>query len=193
MNLSPAKSLRRVVFPSLLCVFLVVGLVEALRADGGRVIAEKQVGCYRVVLFGAPSPLRAGMAEISFFVEESEENRPVLDAAVGLRLNKLSRPTPELAWKGVGCATPGESVPAVQGHTGNGLLYSAMIGIPGPGLWDCAVSIARNGETVFLSFELSVDRALPPMLTWWPVVALMPLGVLLYAWRGYLLKKRRTP
>jgi hypothetical protein len=54
------------------------------------------------------------------------------------------------------------------------------------------VSISREGKTDLLSFELPVDRALPPMLIWWPVVALMPLGVLLYIWRGYL-KKRRAP
>jgi hypothetical protein len=31
-------------------------------ADGGRVLAEKEAGVYRVVLFGNPSPLRAGLA-----------------------------------------------------------------------------------------------------------------------------------
>ena len=68
-----------------------------------------------------------------------------------------------------------------------------MLGIPEPGLWELGVSISREGKTDLVSFELTVDRALPPMLTWWPVVALMPLGVLLYIWRGYLLRKRRAP
>ena len=31
-----------------------------MHANGGRVLAEKQAGSYRVVLFGNPSPLRAG-------------------------------------------------------------------------------------------------------------------------------------
>jgi hypothetical protein len=31
-----------------------------MQADGGRVLAEKQAGVYRVVLFGNPSPLRSG-------------------------------------------------------------------------------------------------------------------------------------
>jgi hypothetical protein len=66
-----------------------------------------------------------------------------------------------------------------------------MLGIPEPGLWELGVSISLGGKTVDLPFELSVERALPPVLTWWPVVALMPLGILIYLWRGYLLKKRR--
>lgn len=163
-----------------------------MHADGGRVLAEKQARAYRVVLFGNPSPLRAGPVDLSLFLEQSEKNGPVLDAMVSFRLNKLSRPTPELAWKGAGCVTPGQAVPVSQGHAGNGLLYSALLGIPEPGLWELGVSISREGKTEIVSFELPVDRAPPPMLTWWPVVALMPLGILLYIWRGYL-KKRRAP
>jgi hypothetical protein len=171
-------------------VLLWVVVVGVLHADGGRVLAEKQVGVYRVVLFGNPSPLRAGPADLSLFLEQAERSGPILDAVVNFRLNKLSRPTPELAWKGAGCVTPGQAVPASQGHAGNGLLYSAMLGIPEPGLWELGVSISREGKMDFVSFELPVDRALPPMLTWWLVVALMPLGVLLYIWRGYLKKRR---
>jgi hypothetical protein len=35
-----------------------------MHADGGRVLAEKQAGVYRVVLFGNPSPLRAGLVVV---------------------------------------------------------------------------------------------------------------------------------
>ena len=37
-------------------------MAGVLHADGGRVLAEKQAGAYRVVLFGNPLPLRAGQA-----------------------------------------------------------------------------------------------------------------------------------
>jgi len=167
-------------------------MAGVLHADGGRVLAEKHAGAYRVVLFGNPSPLRAGLVDLSLFLEQAEKRGPVLDAVVSFRLNKLSRPTPELAWKGAGCVTPGQAVPASQGHAGNGLLYSAVLRIPEPGLWEVGVSISRDGKTDLVSFELPFDRAIPPMLTWWPVVALMPLGILIYIWRGYLLKKRRV-
>ena len=35
-----------------------------MHADGGRVLAEKQAGVYRVVLFRDPSPLRAGLVVV---------------------------------------------------------------------------------------------------------------------------------
>ena len=175
----------------LLCLALWLCCVGISQADGGRVLAEKTAGGYRVVLFGSPSPLRAGMVDLSVFLEQADKPSPVLDAVVHFRLNKLSRPTPELAWRGGGCVTPGQAVAATQGHSGNKLLYSAMLGIPEPGLWELGVSISHDGRTIDLPFELSVERALPPVLTWWPVVALVPLGILIYLWRGYLLKKRR--
>ena len=144
-------------------------------ADGGRVLAEKTAGGgYRVVLFGNPSPLRAGMVELSLFLEQEGKSGPVLDAVVQFRLNKLSRPTPELAWRGSGCVTPGQALSATQGHSGNKLIYSAVLGIPEPGLWELGVSISRDGQTDLVSFELPVDRAIPPVVRWWPVVALMP-------------------
>ena len=176
----------------LLCILLWLISCGALQADGGRVLAEKQAGTFRVVLFGDPSPLRAGLGDFSLFLQHEGTGGPVLDAKVAFRLNKLSRPAPELAWKGMGCVSLGQAVPALQGHSGNGLLYSAMLGIPEPGLWELGVSISREGHTDFVSFELPVECALPPIVTWWPVVALMPLGILLYIWRGYILKKRRV-
>jgi hypothetical protein len=35
-----------------------------MHADGGRVLAEKHAGVYRVLLFGNPSPLRAGLVAV---------------------------------------------------------------------------------------------------------------------------------
>jgi hypothetical protein len=35
-----------------------------MHADGGCVLTEKQAGVYRVVLFGNPSPLRAGLVVV---------------------------------------------------------------------------------------------------------------------------------
>lgn len=176
-----------------LCLFLLVFSGSALQGDGGRVLAEKQMAEYRVVLFGNPTPLRAGLADFSVLLQENGTTRPLLDAKVDFRLNKLSRPTPELAWKGIGCVTAGQVLPAIRGHSGNGLLYSAVLGIPEPGLWELGVSILREDRSDAVSFDFSVDRALPPMATWWPVVALMPLGIFIYIWRGHILGKRRRP
>ena len=54
---SSATKLRQ----SLLCVAIWLLCAGVMHADGRRVLAEKQAGVYRVVLFGNPSPLRAGL------------------------------------------------------------------------------------------------------------------------------------
>lgn len=84
----------------------------------------------------------------------------------------------------------GHALPEEQ--AGNGLRYSSVVGTPECGPCELGMTMRRNECIDFLSSELPVNRAVPPMLTWWPVVALMPLGIFLYIWRGYILKKRRT-
>lgn len=164
--------------------------VAILHADGGRVLAQKEIGDYKAILFAEPTPLRAGMADLSLFLENRVSGEPVLNAVVTFRLIKLSKPTPELAWRGVGCVSPGQEVSARQGHSGNGLLYSAVLGIPEPGLWEVGVSISHAGESVRVPFEIRVEPARSPLATWWPFVAMVPAGILLYIWRGFLLKNR---
>ena len=57
---SSATKLRQ----SLLCVAIWLLCAGVMHADGGRVLAEKQAGVYRVVLFGNPSPLCAGLVVV---------------------------------------------------------------------------------------------------------------------------------
>jgi len=57
---SSATKLRQ----SLLCVAIWLLCAGVMHADGRRVLAEKQAGVYRVVLFGNPSPLRAGLVAV---------------------------------------------------------------------------------------------------------------------------------
>ena len=74
----------------------------------------------------------------------------------------------------------------------SGLRYSPVVGTPEYGPCELGMTMRRNECIDFLSFELPVDRAVPTMLAWWPAVALMPLGIFLTIWRGFILKKRRT-
>jgi hypothetical protein len=127
--------------------------------------------------------LRAGLADLSVFIQQEGKSAPVLDAVVNFRLNKISRPSPELAWRGPGCVSPGQDVLAVQGHSGNGLLYSALVGIPEPGLWDLGIWISRMGVLTPASFTLQVDRMESPAIRWWPLVGIVPAAIGLYALR----------
>ena len=158
-------------------------------ADGGRVLGERNMNELRVVLFAQPDPLRAGPVDFGVYLETGDA--PALDAVVGFRLIKLSAPSPEAAWRGPGCVTPGVSVPAVLGHAGNKLVYSAMLGISEPGLWELSVDIRHKGHVSTVVFELSVMAQSSPLIDWWPMVLMFPGGMLLYVWRARILRKRR--
>lgn len=165
---------------------------ECLHADAGRVVSEKTIGGTKAVLFASPFPLRAGPAEIGAYLEDPATGRAILDAEVSFRMNKLSAPTPELAWKGPGCIAPGAKVPAPRGHTGNRLLHSAAIGIPEPGLWEIAVDVHRSGSVTAFAFPVAVDPAASPLARYWPLLAMVPLGIALYALRNFLLRRARA-
>lgn len=170
----------------LFCWMVCMGLAEA---DGGRVLGEREVHGLRVVLFAQPDPLRAGPVDFGVYLET--EGAPALDAVVGFRLIKLSAPSPETAWRGPGCVTPGVSVPAVLGHAGNKLVYSAMLGIPEAGLWELAVDIRCGEQFSTVVFKVSVLSPAPPLIDWWPMVLMFPAGVLVYVWRARILRKRK--
>ena len=57
---SSATNLRQ----SLLCVAIWLLCAGVMHADVGRVLPQKQARVYRVVLFGNPSPLRAGLVAV---------------------------------------------------------------------------------------------------------------------------------
>lgn len=157
-------------------------------ADGGRVLGEREVDGLRVVLFAQPDPLRAGPVDFGVYLEAG--GKPCLDAMVGLRLIKLSAPSPETAWSGPGCVRPGVAVAAVRGHAGNKLVYSAVAGIPEAGIWELGVDVRRGENVSTAVFKLSAMAPAPPLLDWWPMVLMFPAGVLLYMWRAWILSKR---
>ncbi len=157
-------------------------------ADGGRVIGVSEIDGIRVLLFGQPDPLRAGLADLGVYLEKNGTS--CLDASVGFRLIKLSAPSPDPLWAGPGCLAPGVSVPAILGHAGNKLVYSAVLGIPESGIWELAVDINRDRFSTAL-FELKATAPAHPLATWWPLVLMVPAGVTLFAWRSRILSRRQ--
>lgn len=171
---------------------MLLGTLANLHADSGRVVSEKTLDATRAVLFASPFPVTAGPAEVGVYLEDSSTGRAILDAEVFLRMNKLSAPAPELAWKGPGCIAPGSRVQAPRGSTGNRLLHAAAIGIPEPGLWELAADVHRGGTTATFAFPLTVEPAASPLAAHWPLIAIVPLGIALYALRNFLLRRTRS-
>lgn len=172
---------------------LLLASSPSLIADGGITIGQIDQDGLRVTVFAAPVPIRAGLLDVSFLVQEIPSNLPVGDASIRCSVLKLSPPAPDPVRLPAWCAaiTPGTGIPATPGHSGNKLLSGAYIPIPEPGRWELSVNIARGAGTFTGSIPLEVSPSLPPFSTWWPVIALAPLGILLYIWRARLLTARR--
>lgn len=164
-----------------------------LRADGGITIAQIDRDGLRVTVFAAPVPVRAGLLDVSFLVQEIPSNQPVGDAGISCSVRKLSPPSPDPVRLPAWCSaiTPGTRIPATSGHSGNKLLSGAYVPIPEPGRWELNVHIARPAGDFSAAVALEVSPPLPPFSTWWPVIALVPCGILLYIWRARLHQAKR--
>src|SRR6516165_4132235 len=60
----------------------------AARGDGGAVRLSQQAGPYRVTVFTAPTPLRAGPVDVSVFVQDGTGGGALPDATVRVTLTR---------------------------------------------------------------------------------------------------------
>jgi len=139
------------------------------RADGGMVRLVEQHGDYRISVFTAPNPLRAGPVDVSVLVQDAA-GQVVREAEIAVTLTTPDR--------------PGESIHAVATTEAatNKLLRSAMVELPEQGEWNVQVVCVTPRGNVQTGFAIEAGPPLPPWLTvwpWftWPVVAVLLFGV----------------
>ncbi len=144
-------------------------------ADGGIVQIQRSAGPFVITVFTAPAPLRAGMAEISIMIQDSNNQHPVLDAEVTVILQR-----------GGGKAIKAE---AKREKSKNKLLYAALLNLPEAGRWEIGVTVVKNSEEIGISGVLTVAPPHPFLLTYWWVLALPPVTIGLFVLNQWL--KRR--
>lgn len=143
------------------------------------VLFRSAAGPYKVTVFGEPVPIRAGAADISVMVQNSDSST-VLDAKVAIRLKIPSQEKiVELM------------APATHDRATNKLLYAAHVTIPSRGLWDVAIDVTgANGATGSAAGQISVLPMQAPVSKNWPYFAVVPGLVLLFALNQWLRKRR---
>ena len=118
---------------AMICLLLVSSFVlhpsSFLRADGGTVRLSEQKGNYRITVFTAPTPLRAGPVDISVFVQEAATAEPASDVRVTVKTVRRGSP---------GAAT---CQPATTEAATNKLYHAAIFDLPEPGRYAMEVSI----------------------------------------------------
>ena len=152
----------------LLAAFLVV---SPLWADGGTVVLQKRSGPFIITLFSDPTPVRVGRADLSVMCQKAEDNSPVLDAKVLLRLRRPSTGNDIVEF----------TLPAKHESASNKLLYAAALDLPSPGNWKINIDVERNGTLASVGGSLTVLEKQGALLTYWPFFVIVPLVALLFA------------
>jgi hypothetical protein len=143
---------------------LLLGPAAAARADGGTVRASVTEAGWRVTVFTAPTPPRAGPVDVSVVVQDAATGRPDPAVRVWVRAEPRDRPGP---------AVEG---PATAAAATNKLLVAVAIDLPGPGWWVFRVQVEGDGRTAEVGFDLEAGPPPPRWLSlagWvgWPAAA----------------------
>ncbi len=149
------------------------------RADGGTVRVVQQHGAYRISVFTAPNPLRAGPIDVSVLVQDLKTGEPLTDCETWVTLTPAGRG-----------GTPIQA-PATTEAATNKLLRSAMIELPTPGEWQVRVTSTAVGHDLETQFTVTAAPALPRWLTQWPWFTWPAVAVLMFVVHRRLVARRR--
>jgi hypothetical protein len=132
-------------------------------ADGGSIRLSGRKGGYRITVFTAPTPFRAGAVDISALVQDASTGDPMTQVQVTVRMTKSGRLALEY--------------PATSEAATNKLLQAAQFELPEPGRWALEVRVQGSHGLAVIGGDL--DAAEPPprwqeMYPWigWPALAI---------------------
>jgi hypothetical protein len=139
----------------------------AAHGDGGAVRLSQQAGPYRVTVFTAPTPLRAGPVDVSVFVQDGA-GEVLPDVAVRLTLTPAGR--------------AGQSLTARASHEAatNKLFQAAAFDLAMPGPWQLVVVVEGPRGEARCACHIEVEAPPPRWVELWPWFAWPVVPVVLY-------------
>jgi hypothetical protein len=171
------RIIRSMIWFSLLSSFLLPPSSLA-KADGGAVRVSEQQGSYRVTVFTAPTPVRAGPVDISVLVQDAATGELAPDVPVTVRVARRGSPGAALRR------------PATREEATNKLYYAASINLAEPGWYSVEVSLDGPRGKAQVRFELEAAEPLPSWLAVWPWVGWPFLVILVFAIHQLLVRRR---
>ena len=152
-------------------VFPVIVLVlcpSLAAADGGAIRLSEQKGNYRVTIFTAPTPLRAGPVDVSVLVQYAATGELAMGVQVTIRAERRGFPS------------DGVLHSATTEAATNKLYHVSTFDLPEPGRYSLEVRIDGDQGEAQVAFELEAAEPLPQWLAMWPWVAWPVLAILLF-------------
>jgi hypothetical protein len=137
-------------------------------ADGGSMRLTGKQGGYRITVFTAPTPLRAGAVDISVLVQDASTGDPMTPVKVTVRMTKPGRLALEY--------------PATTEAATNKLFRAARFELPEPGRWALEVEVQGSRGLAVIGGELDAAESLPrwkELLPWisWPALLIALFGI----------------
>jgi hypothetical protein len=168
--------------PRVLLIVLVAGLSlcpvsSRAWADGGALRLSERAGLYHIAVFTAPTPVQAGMVDISVFVQDGATGEGVPAALVIVRLK--SRTSGEVL-----------EYPASSAAATNKLFQAAVFPLPEAGWWDVEVVVEGPRGQARVRFEMEASRATPRWLTMWPWFTWPILPIALFCLHSLVVRRR---
>lgn len=155
----------------------VFAALSALNADGGAIQWQRTSGAYKVTLFAAPTPLRAGPVDLSVLLQTMPDGAPVTDASVVLRWERS-----------------GDSVRTLAANhevATNKILYATEAVLPA-GVGKLKVVAQTAGREVQVDGPLLILDGDRTFHSYWPYFAAVPACVLLFMLNRWLAYRGRT-
>ncbi len=148
-----------------------------LHADGGAVRLREKVGNYQIAVFTSPTPLRAGLVDVSVLVQDATNGECVPVASVKVRLTA----------RGTGQVL---EYPATAEAATNKLFHAAVFPLPESGWWDVEVVVEGPHGSATIVFGVQADEPLPRWREMWPWFAWPGLVVALFGIHQILVGRR---
>jgi hypothetical protein len=148
-------------------------------ADGGALRLSERAGPYQIAVFTAPTPLQAGLVDISVFVQDPTSGESVPEAQVMLHVTE--RATGEtLSYRASAAAAT------------NKLFQAAIVSLPDAGWWDVEVVVEGQQGQAQVHFAMEAGRAPPRWVTMWPWFTwpVVPIG--LFCLHLFLVRRRSS-
>lgn len=167
---------------ALLIIFLLaIACAPQAVADGGKVQISRVISGRRYTVFTSPTPLRPGIVDLSFLIQDVAEGNVIRDQPLRIECRQVKR---ELTVRGV----------ATHAAATNRLLQSAKIDLPVDGPWQIeVVDLARNqsNESV-LRFSILVEEYRFD-IPWTAALVAAPLGFIAIFLLREKIRRERKP
>jgi hypothetical protein len=146
-------------------LFLLIWCAPAL-ADGGSMRLSGTKGGYRITVFTAPTPFRAGAVDISALVQDVSTGEPMTQVQVTVRMTKSGRPALEY--------------PATAEAATNKLFHAAQFELPEPGRWELQLRVDGLHGPAVIGGEVEAAEPLPRWQEIWPWIGWPALAIVLF-------------